>query len=167
MRLVVAALALGLLLATPAAGQSPPTPPRDEPDPAIVNGSAQRKLDTARRRWRRARVHNYRFQLDVLCFCAPRGEPNVLFVRGDHPVNPLATLRSVATIRRLHRQVQDAIDDEVASLSVRYDRRGIPRRIGIDGRRFIADDEVTYRIARFWRGTTGRGGPDEPAPAPR
>ena len=138
MRLVVAALALGLLLANPAAGQSPPTPPRDEPDPAIVNGSAQRKLDTARRRWRRAGVHNYRFQLDVLCFCAPRGEPNVLFVRGDHPVNPPATLRSVATIRRLHRQVQDAIDDE-----------------------------VTYRIARFWRGTKGRGGPDEPAPAPR
>ena len=154
-----------LLLAAPAAGQSPtpaPTFPQDDPDPAIANGSAQRALDAARRHWRRASIHNYRFEFERQCFCAPRG-PVVLFVRNDRPVDPPSALRDVATVRRLHRVVQRAIDREVADLSVRYDRRGVPRSIGIDGHRMIADDEVGYSVERFWRGTKGRGGPDAPS----
>ena len=89
----------------------------------------------------------------------------VLFVRNDRPVNATSDTRSVATVRRLHRRVQDAIDSEVAGLSVRYDRRGIPREISIDSIGFAVDDEIAYSVERFWRGTRGRGGPDEPAPA--
>ena len=50
------------------------------------------------------------------------------------------------------------------SLSVRYDRRGVPRGIGIDNIKLAIDDEVTYRVDQFWRGTKGRGGPDAPVP---
>jgi len=163
-------LALVLLTAVPAAGQSPspsprpPSPNGGEPDRSITNGSAQRKLDGARRRWRRAGIHNYRFELERSCFCVQRGSV-VLFVRDDRPVDAPATLRDVATVRRLHRTVQGAIDDEVPGLSVAYDRRGIPRSIGIDRIRFAIDDEVSYSVERFWRGTKGRGGPDTPAPA--
>jgi hypothetical protein len=131
-----------------------------------VDGSAQRRLDAARRRWRRADIHNYRFAIERSCFCLPRGLM-VLFVRGDRPVNAPPSFRSVATVRRLQRTVQRAIDAEVHDLSVRYDRRGVPRDIGIDRFGMAADDEVAYSVTRFWRGTKGRGGPDAPEAAPR
>jgi hypothetical protein len=170
LRLVAAlALVFGALLVATAGGQTPapqppqpPQPPQDTPDRSIRDGSAQRALDRARRRWRRARIHNYRFELTRSCFCPQSGSP-ILFVRGGRPVNPSPSLRHVATIRRLHRRVQDAIDDRVADLDVTYGRRGIPRGIGIDGHRMIADDEIAYSVERFWRGTRGRGGPDAPA----
>jgi len=164
LRLVVLLVtALGLLLATGASGQSPPPPKfdRGEPDPSIADGSAQRRLDQARRRWRRAGIHNYRFRPLVLCFCV-RSDPVVIFVRNDRPVNAPKALRDVATVRRLHRVVQRAIGRRVPELSVQYDRRGVPRGIVIDNIKLAIDDEVTYRVDRFWRGTKGRGGPDAP-----
>lgn len=165
LRLVASVVvALGLLVAPGASGQSPPpTFDRGEPEPSIADGSAQRKLDAARRHWRRAGIHNYRFQIELLCFCVERG-PVVMFVRNDRPVNPTATLRHVATVRRLHRAVQRAIDRKVPSLLVRYDRRGVPRDISIDNIERAIDDEVAYRVGHFWRGTKGRGGPEAPAP---
>ncbi len=162
LRLTVAMLlAAGVLGAHPAAGQAPPAPTfdRGEPDASITDGSAQRKLDRARRRWKRAGIHNYRFEVSVLCFCATRG-PVVVFVRNDRPVDAPASVRDIATVRRLHRAVQRAIDRKVPSLAVRYDRRGIPRDIGIDNIERAVDDEVTYRVGFFWRGTKGRGGPE-------
>ena len=153
---------LVLLLAAPAAGQSPSPPiaPRSTPDRSIRDGSAQRELDRARRRWRRAGIHNYRFSLSRQCFCPPVSW--VLFVRDDKPAGAPAEARKLATARRLHRRVQQAIDDRVAGLTVRYDRRGMPRSLHIDGRQNVADDEVGYTVDGFWRGTRGRGGPDRP-----
>ena len=146
---LVLVLALSLLVSAPAVGQSP----SEKPDPSIANGSAQRKLDAARRHWRRARIPDYRFELERICFCAQRGAV-VLVVRLGRPVDPPAALRDVATIRRLHREIQRAIDRKAADLSVRYDRRGVPRSIRIDDQRMLADDEVSYRVLHFWRGTT-------------
>jgi hypothetical protein len=158
-------LLLTIAVAAPAAGQSPgpggPAPPRNTPDESIRDGSAQRKLDRARKRWRRADIHNYRFALSRSCFCPPSEQP-VLFVRNDRPLNATSSTRHVATVQRLHRRVQEAIDDEVAGLDVRYNKRGLPREISIDPIRFAVDDEVSYGVERFWRGTRGRGGPDQP-----
>jgi hypothetical protein len=154
-----AALLVALALLQPTTPPPPILPP-STPDRSIRDGSAQRKLDRARARWRKAGIHNYRFQLTRQCFCPATSK--VLFVRGDKPVGAPADLRSVATVRRLHRRVQDAIDDRVAGLDVRYDKRGMPRFIGIDGRESIADDEVGYKVEHFWRGTRVRGGPDRP-----
>jgi hypothetical protein len=155
------ALLLVLVLAAPAAAQTPApqTFPQGKPDQSIADGSAQRKLDRARKRWRRAGVHNYRFQLTRQCFCPPASW--VLFVRGDKPVSAPAEAKSVATVRRLQRRIQDAIDDEVAGLSVRYDKRGMPRFIGIDPMANAIDEEVGYKVEHFWRGTRGRGGPEQ------
>ena len=156
-------VALGLLVAPGASGQSPPPAfDRGEPDSSITDGSAQRRLDEARRHWRRVGIHNYRFEVNVLCFCVTRG-PVVVFVRGDRPVDPPERMRDIATIRRLHRVVQRAIDRNVPALSVRYDRRGVPRAISIDNVKQAIDDEVAYRVDHFWRGTKGRGGPDASA----
>ena len=67
---------------------------RTPPDPSITDGSAQRKLDRARERWRQARLHNYRFQLTRQCFCPPTSW--VLFVRGDKPVRAPAEAREAS-----------------------------------------------------------------------
>ena len=158
----LAVLLLLLALAAPAAAQAPaPSPPRDQPAPSIRDGSAQRALDRARKRWRKAGIHSYRFSLARTCFC-PIGKTPVLFVRDDRPVKPAAEWRSLATVRRLQRRVQQAIDQGVAGLGVRYDKRGIPREISIDQFANAADDEVSYAVEHFWRGTRGRGGPAMP-----
>jgi Family of unknown function (DUF6174) len=52
-------------------------------------------------------------------------------------------------VPRLLRVVQHAIDERVSGLSVRYNRRGIPRSISIDSSRAIADDERSYAVDRF------------------
>ena len=91
----------------------------------------------------------------------------MLFVRNDRAVNPPRDLRDPRHGPPPAPVVQDAIDGGVAGLSVRYGSRGVPRSIGIDGRAGVADDEVTYRVPRFWRGTKGRGGPDAPGPTAR
>ena len=149
-----------LVLAAPALAQPPlAQPPPNTPDPSITDGSAQRKLDRARKRWRNAGLHSYRFELTRHCFCPPASW--ALFVRGDKPVRAPAEARKVATVRRLHRRVQDAIDERAAGLSVRYDKRGIPRVISIDGQQLVADDEIAYEVEHFWRGTRGRGGPEQ------
>jgi hypothetical protein len=147
-----------LALAAPAAAQAPPQPPQNEPAESIRDGSAQRALDRARKRWRKAEIHNYRFQLTRQCFCPP--ESWVLFVRGDAPRRPPADAKDVATVRRLHRRIQAAIDARVAGLSVKYDKRGVPRQTGIDPHGLAIDDEVGYKVEKFWRGTRGRGGPE-------
>ena len=38
---------------------------------------------------------------------------------------------------------------EVAGLTVRYGKRGVPSLISIDGSLLIADDELGYTIRRF------------------
>ena len=146
-----------LALAAPAGAQ---TPPPNTTDPSITDGSAQRKLDRARERWRKARLHNYRFQLKRQCFCPPTSW--VLFVRGGAPVRAPAEAGKVATVRRLHRRIQDAINERVHALVVRYGKRGMPRFMYIDGQQLVADDEIGYQVEHFWRGTRGRGGPNRP-----
>jgi hypothetical protein len=167
------ALALVLLLALAApAGAANPLPPRPQPDPSITDGSAQRALDRARTRWRRAGIHNYRFALKVIAsggwddspsYPTYHGDPAepVFFVRNDRPLKADARWRKVATVKRLHKLVQHLIDEGVADLRVRYTRRGIPRRIAVDPSAAV-DDELTYLVDHFWRGTRGRGGPSMP-----
>jgi hypothetical protein len=140
---------LAALLVSLAFAAQTPTQPPSTPAGSIRDGSAQRALDRARERWREAGIRTYRFRLIRQCFC-PQAEP-LLKVRRGKPVGAPSDFRSVATVPRLHRRVQDAIDDEVAGLTVRYGKRGVPRLIAIDGREYIADDEVAYRVRRFWR----------------
>jgi hypothetical protein len=156
----VAALAASAPATTPGHGAHV-GPAIDVVDPRILDGTEQRRLDSARDRWRRRGAHHYRIRLALRCFCQRDiTTPVVIFVRNGHPLNAPSHLRRAATVTRLLRTVQSAIDERVSGLSVRYDSRGVPRSIGIDTRRQIADDEIEYAVDRFWRGTTGRGGPE-------
>jgi hypothetical protein len=144
--LLVATVWLG---AGPVLAQAPS--PGDEVDPAIADGSAQRELDAARERWRAAGLSSYRFRVRNVCFCGPRfTRPAWVFVRDGRPVDPPKRVRDVATVPRLLRKVQTAIDERVDGLSVRYGARGVPRSIAIDYVKQLADEEDTFIVDHVW-----------------
>ena len=147
---LVLALAVALAALVSATTAAQPAPPGDGVDPAIADGSAQRELDAARERWRAAGIRSYRFEARIECFCAPgTRRPELIVVHRGKPIDPPARLRAIATVPRLLRKVQGAIDDRVARLSVRYGRRGVPRSIAIDRSLMIADEEMGYVVDRF------------------
>lgn len=146
---VLITAAVGLGLAGPAAAQLPPS----TPDPSITDGSAQHRLDRARTSWKAARITSYRMRVRISCFCAPDSPPT-LRVRHGSPVHPPARYASLATVPRLFRTIQHAIDDKVAGLTVRYGAHGVPSSISIDPSRMIADEESYYTIDRFARLTS-------------
>jgi hypothetical protein len=120
-------------------------------DPQILDGTEQRRLDRARDRWRRDGVGEYRFRVALRCFCPSEiTAPTVIHVRRGRPQQPPSHLRDAATVPRLLRIVQHAIDERVSGLNVRYGSRGVPLSIGIDSSRGIADDEHEYLVDRFW-----------------
>jgi hypothetical protein len=141
---LVAALAAALVLAAPAAA-------RPAVDPDIASGAEQQRLDAARALWRSTGIRSYRFRVARECFCSPRAtKPAVITVRDGRPVDQPRWLRRQATIPRLFRVVQRAIDARVDDLTVRYGReRGIPRRMRIDPEKMLSDEEVGYVVDRF------------------
>lgn len=147
---------LAVAIALGAAAPAPAQPPPERVDPGIEDGSAQRALDAARERWRDAGSSSYRYRLRLACFCqGVRFE--TIVVRRGRPVRAPAHLRHAATVPRLHRIVQEAIDDRSASLEVSYGRHGVPRTIAIDRSVALADDELTYDVRRFRRKTERPG----------
>jgi hypothetical protein len=119
-------------------------------DPQILDGTEQRRLDRARSRWRRDGMRDYHFRVILRCFCPPEiTTPTVILVRGGRPQDAPSHLREAATVPRLLGIVQDAIEERVSGLSVRNGSRGMPRSIGIDSRRQVADDELEYVVDEF------------------
>jgi hypothetical protein len=145
----LAALALAFALAAPGAGAvgDPPAPRHDAPDPHIADGTLQQRLDGARKRWKAGHLRSYRYTLQVSCFCPPNKA--VYVVRNGVPRTSAKTDKHLATVPRLFKIVQGAIDHKVAALTATYSARGVPRSISIDGSRRIADDEVGYSLTHF------------------
>jgi hypothetical protein len=132
-------LALGAVLLTLAG-------PAGQPD-------ERARLERARARWARQELRDYGYRLEVGCFCPPqvRG-PHTLKVRRGRPVRPRRFTASYDTVPDLFEVVEDALDGRAARLTVRYDRRrGFPVSIAVDGRRNVADDEITISVGRFRR----------------
>jgi hypothetical protein len=148
-------LALLLLasIAAVAGGGSAVAQNEDVPDPQIADGTEQRRLDSARGVWRGLGIDSYSFRVQRQCFCPTDvTKPRVMVVRKGRPVGKIPShLRAVATVPRLHKMVQEAIDKEVARLDVRYGARGVPTHVYIDRSFRIADEEDAYLVDRFHR----------------
>jgi hypothetical protein len=144
--LALAALLAFALAAVPiAAGQ---TTHARRTDPGITDGSKQRRLDRARRDFRSAGVRSYRYVLTRTCFCPPLAY--TIVVRNGRPAaSTPKELADEATVPRLFRRIQRAIDARVARISVRYGTRGVPSSIYVDTDQRIADEEQGYAIERF------------------
>ncbi len=148
-RLVLTFLAAGAVAAGAAVAEEPPV--ERKVDAGIVDGSAQKELDAARARWRKHGFRSYREEIDRSCFCPP-DPPRVVRVGGGRLLRPVtADVREVATVPRQFRVVQQAIDERVSGLAVRYGRRGNPVSVGVDPSEFIADEESYYTMRRLQR----------------
>ena len=144
--LVLIALAAFALSLIPAAAAQDPG---DRTDAGILDGSEQRRLDSARRAWKKAGVRSYSFRLTRACFCPPAQNIRIVVRRGRPAASTGEELLDVATVPRMFRRIQRSIDAKVAGLTVRYGKRGVPGSISIDGSLLIADDELGYTIRRF------------------
>lgn len=146
------ALILTLLLCLLPVGVALAAGPAQTPDPAIADGSHQERLDAARTTWKAARLRSYRYEVRRICFCPvePGAEEDVVvIVRNASPRRFPKGLSSLATVPRLFRTIQKAIDAGVPKLEVSYGKRGVPRSIFVDRVAQAIDDEVRYTSRRF------------------
>ncbi len=146
--LLLAALLATALAAVPvAAGQV--TGPGKKTDPGITDGSRQRALSAARKSWKARGVPSYTYLLSVNCFCPPTTSVKIVVRRGIPAKTTPRALKDEATVPRLFRKIQDAIDRKVARLVVTYGPRGVPRSIFVDSDTRIADEEIGYIVRGF------------------
>jgi uncharacterized protein DUF6174 len=128
----------------------PPDPkPNDkrQVDPDIVTGEVAHRLGIAERRWRRARIEDYDFEVIVSCFCAPPANQWIAsHVRDGH-----RTGGSEWSVPKLFSLIRRDIERRPASLDVDYGPHGVPTNIAYDGGLNIADDEVSTASRHFTR----------------
>jgi hypothetical protein len=146
--LTLAALLAFALAAVPVAtGQTAPR--GTSTDPGITNASKQRALTNARKSWKSRSVPSYTYLLSVNCYCPPTTGVKIVVRKGLPSPKTPRELKDQATVPRLFRTIQKAIDDKAAKLVVTYGPRGVPRSIYIDADERIADEEVGYLVRGF------------------
>jgi hypothetical protein len=145
--LVLLLAAASLAVAGPAGAQEPPNPP----DPYIVAGDAQQALDKARAKWKAAKIRSYRYEARRMCFCPTTGW-HVVNVRGGVPSKQVhSDVKDIATVPRLFRQIQRAIDRRAHDLTVTYATHGVPAKVSIDTYENVIDEEQYFTIRKFAR----------------
>ncbi|MDX6678360.1 MAG: hypothetical protein QOE31_2412 [Solirubrobacteraceae bacterium] len=145
---IAALAAVAVAFALSIAAASAQAPPPNPPDPHVADGSLQRRLDDARRSWKAASVRSYRFELVRSCFCPPQ-KTRLVVVHGGVPQRWPSGLKAVATVPRLFKVIQAAIDARAARITAIYAKHGVPREIYVDRAVYIADEETGYSIRRF------------------
>ena len=111
-------------------------------------------------RWIAQDIRDYRYQLQVLCFCPPDiTKPVIIEVRNAEPVAvtdvtsgaPVDTdyFDNYNTINKMFATIQDAFDRDAYKVTVSYHQLGYPTNIYIDFIQLAADDEITYIISNF------------------
>lgn len=111
-----------------------------------------RELSRNRQKWASAGLHDYEFDYQLSCFCAPDAtEPVHVVVRGDR-ISAVTRVRdglpaalsygSWPTVSDLFDDVQQEIERKADRLDVTYDAAyGYPRSIVVDVYLMSADDE--------------------------
>jgi hypothetical protein len=145
--LVPALAAAACAGAVPALAQEPPNPT----DPYIANGSAEKALDKARAKWKRAKIRSYDYEARRSCFCPTTGFHTVR-VRGNRiSGTAYSDIKEIATVPRLFKVIQTAIDEKSHKLTVTYGTYGVPKQISIDRIENVIDEEQYFTIRRFKR----------------
>jgi len=117
------------------------------------------ELARNRQRWAGAAVHDYTFDYQLLCFCAPDAtEPVRITVRQDAIVAvvrqrdglPAGTSPVWPRIDVLFDDIQRRLDQQVARITVVYDPTyGYPRSIAVDVAAMAADDEYSHTASNL------------------
>ncbi len=106
------------------------------------------ELEAAEATWEAAAVSDYRYRIELICFCPP-ARPATTVVDGGVPEPTRPPYRRVNTVEKLFGFIRANLDND--NLTVRYSPLGVPRQIGSDPDFQIADEEQYYTIDRFRR----------------
>ena len=115
---------------------------------------SQAELTRNRQRWTAAGLHDYVYDYQRLCFCAPEStEPVRITVRQDAVVavvrqsdgQPVDAKYGWPRVDALFDDIQGRLDQQVARIDVYYDATyGYPRSIVVDVAAMAADDEYSH-----------------------
>jgi hypothetical protein len=145
--LIIALFAVFAVPVGPAAAQEAPNPP----DPYIVSGDAQQALDRARAKWKAAHITSYRYEARRTCFCPTTGWHTVNVRNGVPSKRVHGDVKDIATVPRLFREIQRAIDRKAHDLDVTYATHGVPTKVTIDTYENVVDEEQYFSIRGFKR----------------
>jgi len=146
--LLLLTFAIGICaLAAPALAEEPPNPT----DPKIASGSAEKALDKARAKWKKAKLGSYDFEAQRSCFCPTTGFHKVKIRKNRVSGTPHSDIKEIATVPRLFKVIQKAIDEKSHKLTVTYGTYGVPTKISIDRIANVIDEEQYFTIRRFKR----------------
>jgi hypothetical protein len=112
-----------------------------------------RAIDRHERRWEQDGPKDYRYHVEVLCFCVgPRAFDVTVEdgrVTATDPV-PRVDALSPPTIEELFDTARDAVRGGATKVQVEFDDRdGHITTLDIDEARGVADDEVAYTVRDF------------------
>ncbi len=144
--LLLVLIAAAALPAVPAAAEAP-----NPPDPYIVDGAAQKALDRARAKWKAAKIGSYRYEARRTCFCPTTGWHTVNVRKGVPSKGVHSDVKDIATVPRLFREIQRAIDRKAHDLTVTYGTHGVPKKVSIDTYENVIDEEQYFTIRAFKR----------------
>ena len=146
-------LLLLVLLAAAAAGRPRPAAAGGAEPAGPVHRRRRRPgaLDRARARWKAAKIRSYRYEARRTCFCPTTGW-HVVNVRNGVPSKRVhSDVKDIATVPRLFRQIQRAIDRKAHDLTVTYGTHGVPKKLSIDSYQNVIDEEQYFTIRGFKR----------------
>ena len=139
--------------------------PTDSPTeiPTDVPGGDLGNLESARRQWQEAGISHYRFNLNMVCFCAfAENMPLVVEVQDGNVVSmeyqngneidpaSLEFFQRYETIDRIFAELEKAMDGEADEVTVSYDDTyGFPEQVDIDFIKEAIDDELVLTVSGF------------------
>jgi transposase InsO family protein len=120
--------------------------------PAIVSASPQQALHSARRTWRQKSPRNYTYRLQLSCYCTSDSvQPRTYVVRDRKPRHPPKGFKDVATMWRVFKLVQNAIDDKPDGFYAEYYPNGALKLLQVDSIKEAVDDEYSWSLDKFRR----------------
>ena len=154
-------LAIALTACSGVATEIPTEIPTELPED-IPSGAAG-DLENARQKWQEANVSHYRFNLNMVCFCAfAENMPLVVEVQdgqvtsmeyqngNEIDTTSLEFFQRYETIDKIFSELEKAAGGEADEVTVSFDDTyGFPEQIDIDFVKEAIDDELVMTISGF------------------
>jgi hypothetical protein len=131
--------------------------------PTDLPAGVSRDIDSARQQWEAAGISHYRFNLNMVCFCAfAENMPLVVEVQDGNVVSMeyqngseidpagLEFFQRYETIDKIFAELEKAAGGEADEVTVSFDETyGFPEQIDIDVVKEAIDDELSMTISGF------------------
>ena len=158
-------LFIGMAIILTACAGMPTETPTEIPTgiPTDFPGGDSGDLESARQQWQEAAISHYRFNLNMVCFCAfAENMPLVIEVQDGNVVSmeyqngneidpaSLEFFQRYETIDKIFAELEKAKDGEADEVTVSYDDTyGFPEQVDIDFVEEAIDDELVLTISGF------------------